>query len=178
MQTGRMKSGARSAWGMILAIVMSHAPAVAAEKTYELPLEFIHRQLGQTPKAGVMELTAERQAQLKRILGHDYPTQRLRYWSQSGKHVWVLDEIGKTEPITAGVAVQNHAITELKVLIYRESHGWEVSRPFFSKQFTGASLAGSKLDRGIDGIVGATLSVRALTKMSTAALYLDSQVSD
>ena len=28
----------------------------------------------------------------------------------------------------------------------------------------------------IDGIVGATLSVRALTKLSTAALYLETQV--
>jgi hypothetical protein len=51
-----------------------------------------------------------------------------------------------------------------------------VSRPFFTRQFVGAKLAGGRLERDIDGIVGATLSVRALTRLSAAALYLSQQV--
>ena len=100
---------------------------------------------------------------------------RIRYWADDGKTAWILDEIGKTEPITTGFIVRGGKLAEVKVLIYRESHGWEVSRPFFTKQFVGASLKGDKLSTSVDGVVGATLSVRALTKLSAAALYLSQQ---
>jgi Na+-translocating ferredoxin:NAD+ oxidoreductase RnfG subunit len=61
----------------------------------------------------------------------------------------------------------------VKVLAYRESRGWEVKHPAFTQQFVEASLVENKLDKHIDGITGATLSVRAMTKVVTLALYLD-----
>ena len=46
-------------------------------------------------------------------------------------------------------------------------------------QFKDATLTGDKeLDKKIDGISGATLSVNALTKLARLALYLDSQVNN
>jgi len=49
----------------------------------------------------------------------------------------------------------------------------EVRYPFFTDQYKDASLQKDKqLDRTIDGISGATLSVRALTKLARLALYL------
>jgi hypothetical protein len=152
--------------------------AVAADKIYEQPSAFLGRHFGEMPKPSVLALNDDQQKKIKEILGHAYGQQRVRYWASSGKHGWILEEIGKTEPITTGIVIQNHAITEVKVLIYRESHGWEVSRPFFTKQFEGATLNGEKLNHGVDGIVGATLSVRALTKLSAMALYLDQQIKD
>ncbi len=88
--------------------------------------------------------------------------------------VVILDEIGKTQPITTGFVVSGGRIEKVKVLIYRESHGFEVRRSSFTKQFKGASLDRSgKLNRRINNIAGATLSVRALTKLAGVALYLD-----
>lgn len=166
----------RSAVGVGMAMVMAPSPAAAAEKTYEKPSAFILRHFGKTPETRVLELDRARQLALKKILGHAHEQTRIRYWREDGKTAWILDEIGKTEPITTGFIIRNGAISEIKVLIYRESHGWEVSRPFFTRQFVGAKLADGRLERDIDGIVGATLSVRALTRLSAAALYLSQQV--
>lgn len=149
--------------------------AGAAVKTYEQPSAFLIRHFGAVPKTRVLSLSAARQKQLSAILGHRYGQQKIRYWSEGGKTAWILDEIGKTEPVTTGFIVRGGKLSEVKVLIYRESHGWEVSRPFFTKQFVGASLNGSRLSKSVDGVVGATLSVRALTKLSAAALYLSQQ---
>lgn len=159
-----------------MAMVMTLSPAAAAEKTYEKPSDFLKRHFGNVPATRVIELDRRQQGGLKAALGHAYPQTRIRYWKEGGKTAWILDEIGKTEPITTGFIIRNGAISEIKVLIYRESHGWEVSRPFFTRQFIGAKLAGGRLERDIDGIVGATLSVRALTRLSAAALYLSQQV--
>lgn len=159
-----------------LLMVMMLTPALAAEKTYEKPSAFLARHFGKVPKTQVMELTSAQQTGLKKILGHAYDQKSIRYWRDQGKTAWILSEIGKTEPITTGFVIRDGAIIETKVLIYRESHGWEVSRPFFTKQFVGARLQGERVSREIDGIVGATLSVRALTKLSAAALYLSQQL--
>ncbi len=98
---------------------------------------------------------------------------RLRYWGRDGRTAWILDEIGKEEPITTGIVVNGRAIEEVKVLIFRESRGWEVRHPFFTDQFKGARLGhDDQLDRHIDGISGATLSVRALKRLARVALFL------
>lgn len=165
----RGTAGAFAAFGLLA------TPAVAAEKVYEKPSAFLTRHFGKVPKTRVLPVTPARQKQLKAILGRRYGQKQVRFWSEGGKSAWILDEIGKTEPITTGFLIRNGRISEVKVLIYRESHGWEVSRPFFTRQFVGASLSGNRLSKPVDGIVGATLSVRALTKLGAAALYLDQQ---
>jgi uncharacterized protein with FMN-binding domain len=84
-----------------------------------------------------------------------------------------LEEIGKEQPITTGIVVEDGKIDQVKVLVFRESRGFEVRYPFFTDQFRGATLReGLDLDREIDGISGATLSVRALTKLARLALLL------
>jgi hypothetical protein len=65
----------------------------------------------------------------------------------------------------------------LRVLIYRESRGWEVRHAFFTRQFDQAQLENGKLDRSIDGITGATLSVEALQRAARLALWLDQQLT-
>ena len=110
------------------------------------------------------------------ILGHAYPGIRIRYWGKDNRTAWVLEEVGKTQPITVGLVVNADGLESLRVLAFRESRGWEVRYPFFTDQFTGTRLTtGNKLDRNIDGISGATLSVRALKKLARLALYLHQQ---
>lgn len=101
----------------------------------------------------------------------------MRYWRDLERTVWILEEIGKTQPITTGISVRSGEIERVQVLIYRESHGWEVRYPFFTDQFRGMSLeADQTLSEHVDGISGATLSVRALTTLARLALRLDAIV--
>ena len=164
--------------GTIVLGLLGLTAAPAAEKVYEQPSAFLIRHFGSMPKTRSLSLDKHQQKQLATILGHRYAQQKVRYWADGGKSAWILDEIGKTEPITTGFIIRGGTISELKVLIYRESHGWEVSRPFFTRQFNGAALKGTRLSKPVDGIVGATLSVRALTKLSAAALYLSQLTGD
>ena len=96
----------------------------------------------------------------------------------SGRTAWILEEIGKTEPITFGVVIKEGQIQNIKVLEFREIRGWEVRYPAFTKQFEGASLKGAKLDRNVDGISGATLSVWAMTSIAELSLFLDDYVKN
>ncbi len=74
---------------------------------------------------------------------------------------------------TAAFAVKGGAIDIARVLIYRESHGEEVAQASFLNKFSGARIAGSQLDRKIDSISGATLSVLMMQRMARAAIVLD-----
>ena len=102
---------------------------------------------------------------------------RLRYWRADGRTAWILEEIGKEQPITLGVAVSGERIERVEVLAFRESRGWEIRYPFFTEQFRGVGLAGDgRLSAPIDGITGATLSVRAVERVARLALWLHARV--
>jgi len=137
---------------------------------------------GNVPKAKVLWLTKQDKVDIADILQHKFSRLRVRYWQQNNNKgtdtAWVLNEIGKEKPITIGVYIKNHQIMQLKVLTYRESRGDEVRHSFFTEQFKLAKLVkNKKLDRHIDGITGATMSVRALTKVARLALWLDQKVA-
>lgn len=130
---------------------------------------------GDTPEPGIVWLTGERKQTVARILGHNYPALRIRYWRKTQRSAWILDEIGKEQPITIGVIVNNGTLERIKVLAFRESRGGEIRYPFFTDQFKGTGIdEHDKLNRHIDGISGATLSVKAMKKIAALALYLDS----
>lgn len=112
------------------------------------------------------------------ILGHTYKSLRIRYWKRDNRTAWVLEEIGKEKPITTGIVINNHKIERVSILIFRESRGWEVRHKFFTEQFDNTTLKQDReLDKNIDNISGATLSVRAVTKLARLALLLDQHVS-
>jgi Na+-translocating ferredoxin:NAD+ oxidoreductase RnfG subunit len=102
---------------------------------------------------------------------------RIRYWQQDGKTAWVLEETGKDKLITTGIVIHKGEIEQVKVLIFRESRGWEVRHDFFTDQFKQAKLTDSyQLNKHIDNISGATLSVRAVRKLAQIALLLDQNI--
>ena len=145
-----------------------------AASVYETREEFLNRAFGDSPpEPAVTWLSGERKSTVRQLLGHDYAALRLRYWCQSGRSAWVLDEIGKELPITVGVVVDEDHIQSLRVMTYRENRGGEVATPAFTDQFFGAALEQyGSLDTTIDGISGATLSVKALTRLAAVALFL------
>ncbi|MGV6851879.1 MAG: FMN-binding protein [bacterium] len=143
--------------------------------TYLEPETLINQFLGDSiKKPQTLWLKKELKEQVKNILGHPYPGIRLKYWRNKQQSLWILDEIGKEQPITVGIIIENQKIKQLRVLIYRETRGFEVHNTFFSQQYVDAMLTEkNKLDRHIDGITGATLSVQALNKLARLALFLD-----
>ncbi len=152
--------------------------AVAKEDIYLEPDLFIQQSFAGAPEQKVLWLTKDTKAQIKEVFGRDYQGLRIRYWQLGERTAWILEEIGKVKPITTGFLVEGDAMLQMRVLIYRESHGWEVRYPFFTDQFTGLQRdQENKLNRKIDGISGATLSVNALTRLSQLALFLHQEVS-
>lgn len=124
------------------------------------------------PQVSTLWPAPELRDQLKDILGHK-PSLRFRYWGKNGKTVWVLDEVGKDQPITAGVVIEQGKISDMQVLVFRESRGWEIKHDFFTNQFAKLWLKQNhRLSAPIDNITGATLSVKAMTRMARAALLL------
>jgi len=151
-----------------------------AKGVYLEPEQFIAQTFDNNPpKPEKLWVTKKLKAEIKNILGHDPSVIRLRYWKDNSRSAWILEEIGRDKPITVGLVVKDNKIEQVNVLIFRESRGWEVKYPFFTDQYKQAGLTiDNKLDKKIDGISGATLSVNALTKLARLALYLDTQVSN
>ena len=99
------------------------------------------------------------------------------FGGQGNRTVWILERIGKELPITAGFVITDNKIESFKVLVFRESRGWEIRNDFFTRQFDGGQLIEkNKLNHRIDNITGATLSVNAMKKLSRMALYLHQHV--
>jgi hypothetical protein len=124
------------------------------------------------PTSKVVWIKSDLRPAIADILGHEYAGLRIRYWQQAERTAWILDEIGKESPITFGIVITDGKVEEVKVLAYRESRGGEIQQRAFTRQFTDAKLIEQRLDRHIDGISGATLSVWAMTSVVTLALYL------
>lgn len=159
-------------------LALASSPAAATKEVYEEPEAFVSRQFdGSPPKASVLYPDAALKEKIKSVLGHRYSKFRIRYWLEDGRSAWVLQEIGKERYITAGFAVDKLSVSEFKVLIFRESRGWEVRYDSFAEQFKGARLTETlQLDRDIDNISGATLSVNAVTRLARLALLLHQEV--
>jgi hypothetical protein len=158
--------------------LMATLGVLAKEDIYLEPDLFIQESFQGTPEQKALWLTKDTKAQIKEVIGRDYKGLRIRYWQLGGRTAWILEEIGKVKLITTGFLIEGDAMLQMRVLIYRESHGWEVRYPFFTDQFTGLQRdEGNKLNRKIDGISGATLSVNALTRLSKLALFLHQEVT-
>jgi hypothetical protein len=160
--------------GLMILMLLLITFSVSARGVYQTKEAFLQEVFTvSVPQSQVIWLKGEVREQVSQIMGHPYHGLRIRYWQQASRSAWILEEIGKEEPISFGIVVDNQQIEQVKVLEYRESRGWEVKHPAFTQQFVDASLVENKLDKHIDGITGATLSVRAMTKVVTLALYLD-----
>lgn len=171
------KMSARTFRAITLVALAGMSGWVWARGVYQEPEAFISEAFaGKPPAAKTVWLTDAMRPEVERILGHPYVQQRVRFWQAGARSAWVLEEIGKEEPITTGIIVNQGRVESVKILIYRESRGDEVRYPAFTGQFKGATLtANQELDRTIDGISGATLSSHALTRLARLALYLDAK---
>ncbi len=158
----------------LLVVLLFTSSTLLARGTYQEPKDFLREVFaGSPPEPETLWLKGDVKESVTAILGHRYNALRIRYWGQDRRTAWILEEIGKDHPITTGFVVNAGKLETVRVLVFRESRGWEVRHPFFTDQFTGATLTDrQQLDHNIDGISGATLSVRALENLARLALYL------
>lgn len=144
-----------------------------AKGVYMEPKAFLEEAFGAEPfTMQTLWLNTEDKQWGREIFNRDYQGFRLRYWQGGEKTAWIMDEVGKTRPITFGVLIEDGRIEKLDVLEFRESRGWEIRHPFFTRQFVGLSLQDGDLSAQVDGITGATLSVAAAKRIARFALYL------
>jgi hypothetical protein len=171
----------RSALLFFMVLFIGYVPTYAAlaATQYQSNDAFIsHAFNGNSGDAKILWLDDDLKQAVEAILAHRFTKMRVRYWLHNNETVWIMDEIGKESPITVGIHVKDQQIAQTKVLVYRESRGDEVRHDFFTDQFKAAKLTEQhQLDKHIDGITGATLSVRALTKLSRIALLLDAHIN-
>ena len=164
---------------LVLCLAMSTATAIAepnerAGRYMEVDAYLANSFAEIEPRANTLWVAGELRDSVERALGHRLAALRVRYWRDDDTSVWILDEIGKELPITIGVTVREGKISNVRVLEFRESRGWEVRYPFFTDQFHDVKLdPKGHLNRKIDGITGATLSVAAVTRIAKVALILD-----
>lgn len=149
-----------------------------AKGVYQSPEDFINEVFTNTPPTPERVIVkGEISKGIKSILNHRYKKIRIPYWRNGDRTVWILEKIGKELPITAGFVVSNNQIEQFRVLVFRESRGWEIRNAFFTRQFDGQQLSKkNKLSQPVDNITGATMSVNAMKKLSRMALYLHQQV--
>ena len=162
---------------IVFVLTLSLPAPVFSASVYETQAEFLSRAFNNSPpEPAILWLSGERKSGVRQLLGHDYSALRVRYWCETGRSAWVLEEIGKELPITVGIIVDNNYIKNLRVLTYRENRGGEVATPAFTDQFIHAELEeDNNLDVTIDGISGATLSVHSLTRLAKMALFLHAE---
>lgn len=162
----------------MLPFLLAAPTVMAGMGVYQEPDDFIRETFaGQPPTPTALWITANLREPIAEILGHPPAVMRLRYWRQGDRTAWIVEEIGKEKPITTGIVVDKGRIERVKVLVFRESRGWEVRHEFFTDQFRQVSLTEDReLDRHIDSISGATLSVHAITRLARLALFLDGRI--
>ena len=163
---------------LAIAFLMFMHPA-KAKGVYQTEEDFLLEVFsGKVPDQKRLILKSKLREPIEKILRHPYTGMRIKYWQNNNQTAWILEEIGKVEPITFGIEIKDNQIQDIKVLEFREIRGWEVRYPAFRKQFEGASLDGMKLNREVDGISGATLSVWAMTSIAELSLFLDQYVKN
>ncbi|MCK5898210.1 MAG: FMN-binding protein [Methylococcales bacterium] len=165
---------------IILLLLACWCYGVQAE-TYQSQGDFLIHAFSDTkvPDPKILWIDKTIKPSVQKILQHKAGFLRTRYWQNGVRSVWILDEIGKIKLITVAVIIEQQKIVQLKVLAFRESRGWEVKHDFFTQQFKQLFLGDElRLSTPIDGISGATLSVRALTKIAQLALLFDKKIHE
>ena len=166
---------------VVLAIVGA-AVTAAADRVYVKESEVPAVMFGSGARAAkkTLELTDDQLAALGKALGRKVEARSYPYLAVEDARgaplgvIFLLDVIGQSLPITFAVAVApDGAIRDLQVLVYRESHGDEITDKRFRRQFTGKRASDPiALGKDIDAISGATISSRSATFAARKSLRL------
>jgi Na+-translocating ferredoxin:NAD+ oxidoreductase RnfG subunit len=118
----------------------------------------------------IIQLTPDKKRTIEERIGWHFPeTDFVAYTGKSKDRIdgyaVVQNTIGKHKPMTYMVGVDaNGEVTNIEVLVYRESKGSEVRTKRFNAQYEGKTLGDPiRINKDIINISGATMSVRSLS---------------
>ncbi len=126
-----------------------------------------------------LKLTPEQKARIQERIGWKFPEESFRAFKaeSSGKvdgYAVLQETIGKHRPITYLVGVTpDGRVSDIEILVYRESKGSEVRMKRFNSQYEGkTTLDPIRINKDIINITGATMSVRSVSAGVKRALVL------
>jgi FMN-binding domain len=121
-------------------------------------------------KKDLLTVPADRKQAIEERIGWKFPEDSFEvYIGETGTQVdgyaLVQNTIGKHKPMTYMVGVDNRGyISNIELLIFRESRGSEVRQKRFNSQYEGKTVLDPvRLNKDIINISGATMSVRSMT---------------
>ena len=121
-------------------------------------------------KKDLLRVPADRKLAIEERIGWKFPEDSFEvYIGETGTQVdgyaLVQNTIGKHKPMTYMVGVDNRGyISNIELLIFRESRGSEVRQKRFNSQYEGKTVLDPvRLNKDIINISGATMSVRSMT---------------
>ena len=133
----------------------------------------------QQVRAEELRLTPDQKARIQERIGWKFPEESFRAFKaeSNGKadgYVVLQETIGKHRPITYLVGVTpDGKVSDIEILVYRESKGSEVRMKRFNSQYEGkTTLDPIRINKDIINITGATMSVRSVSAGVKRALVL------
>ena len=133
----------------------------------------------QQVRAETLRLTPDQKARIQEKIGWKFPEESFRAFKaeSSGKvdgYAVIQETIGKHRPITYIVGVTpDGKVSDIEILVYRESKGSEVRMKRFNSQYEGkTTLDPIRINKDIINITGATMSVRSVSAGVKRALVL------
>jgi thiamine biosynthesis lipoprotein len=175
-----MSLGRKAPW-LTAAAILAASPAIAGAEVYLTEAQALGIVLGQDaiPQKEARVLDVETRRKLEHASGLHFPEGSYTFFissrpNQPPKYAVVLNEIGKSEPITFMVGmIAEGKISEIVIMEFRENRGWEVKEKRFLNQFRGKSAQSSiRVDEDIINYTGATLSSKAVARGAKRALLL------
>ena len=133
----------------------------------------------QQVRAEELRLTPDQKVRIQERIGWNFPEESFRAFKaeSAGKvdgYAVIQETIGKHRPITYLVGVKpDGKVSDVEILVYRESKGSEVRMKRFNSQYEGKTpLDPIRINKDIINITGATMSVRSVSAGVKRALVL------
>jgi hypothetical protein len=118
----------------------------------------------------VIKLSPEKKVQIEERIGWKFPEQSFEiYVGETGNQIdgyaLVQNTIGKHKPMTYMVGIDSRGqISDVELLIFRESRGSEIRQKRFNAQYEGKTVNDPvRINKDIINISGATMSVRSMS---------------
>ena len=145
---------------------MTHAEVFLTEED-ALKLMF---QKSERIRKDILRLTPEQKTNIEQRIGWKFPEESFEMYI--GEHGTTIDgyalvqnTIGKHKPMTYMVGLdENGHVTDVELLVFRESRGSEIRMKRFNSQYEGKTVHDPvRINKDIINISGATMSVRSMS---------------
>jgi thiamine biosynthesis lipoprotein len=174
-------NSARSIWLTLPAFVAATDALPAAAEVYLNESQALAVVFGENPTVHREEKTldAATRTRLEHTSDLEFPETSYTFFindrgGRPGGYAIVVNEIGKSEPITFMVGMTPEGkVADVAVMVFRENRGWEVKEKRFLNQFRGKTTKSSiRVNEDIINYTGATLSSKAVARGVKRALLL------